>query len=318
MTKHIYSIQEIKSNAKIIKESLARFGVEVKHTHALEVSSAIAGYTTWNIASASAKDSSDDISKSSSSNLNPLSYLTFGQHVATVEPIEYSELVEATPIEMPEPTEEMADKFKEPRSIVVDRTVDVEEFPYAKYCTEYSVNVYGGYIDNMAPDETMYIAHSRLFALDPSDLTDKGYSNLMSKIAGGYDDAEEDFHETMSHPLILNRDDENELLVYVLEAKKGDDIGNEDYIAWVLGMGIVEVLDDKYFGTRTVKVAWPFYHLKGESEAESNSRLLMQMRILESVCKSGIFQSYSKEVELDIKASKIDQTTATMLVAVIK
>ena len=318
MAKHIYSIQEIKSNAKIIKESLARFGVELKHTHALEVSSAIAGFATWNIASASKNDTGDDFQKSRFSNLDPLTYLAFGQHIASIEPIDYSELVEATPIDMPEPTEEMAERLKEPRSIVVSKAVDEEAFPYAQYCTENTVSVYGGYIDNMKADETMYIAHSRLFAFDTSDLTNKGYSELMSNIASGYDDTEGDYSSMMCHPLILKRETEDELLVYVFEAEKGGDIGNDDYITWVLGMGIVEVLDDMYFGDCIVKIAWPFFPCLGENEDESEKRLIRQTTILENVCKSGIFKSHSKKLEVDVKVDFISGPQEAIVVAVVK
>ncbi len=60
MATRTYSVQEIKNNAKIIKETSARLGVIVKYSHALEISSVIAGYKDWNTACAMAEKTQTD------------------------------------------------------------------------------------------------------------------------------------------------------------------------------------------------------------------------------------------------------------------
>jgi len=53
-TTQILTAEQIRQNVKIIKDALGRLGVDIKHGHALETASAVAGYRDWNTASATA------------------------------------------------------------------------------------------------------------------------------------------------------------------------------------------------------------------------------------------------------------------------
>lgn len=58
---HLYSRNEIKQNAALIKNIFLKFGVKIKTGHALEASSLIAGYKNWDSASSIAPNEGRDV-----------------------------------------------------------------------------------------------------------------------------------------------------------------------------------------------------------------------------------------------------------------
>lgn len=281
----ILTAEQIRENAKIIKNVLGRLGVDIKHGHALEAASAVAGYRDWNTAAATAPK------HPSESHNCPVSF--FDTHSVASEPIETSELVSASPIAMPE----LIENTIVPAVVITERAINADKYPHIRWCNDIGVIVLG----SREPSATSsLVCNVRLLVSVADGLYDSEMEEQLNNIADAFNEDGADLHPYLLHTCVLEPKNRKQIIIYVDRLEQGDEVNEPEYIAWILSLGLIEALDHDYFGEHVIKIIWPFIPIDGEDAEKRKVRSTIQLGSLGAVCNSELFQMSARDTTVDL------------------
>lgn len=284
-TTQILTAEQIRQNAKIIKDALGRLGVDIKHGHALEAASAVAGYRDWNTASATAPKHTPE------SHNCPVSF--FDTHSVTSEPIETSELVSASPIPMPEPVENEII----PAIVITERAINAEKYPHIRWCNDIGVIVLGSKEPNTS---SSLVCNVRMLVSVSDGMYDGETEEQLNNIADAFKEGGTNLHPYLLHTSVIQPKNKKQIVVYIERLEQGDEVDEPEYLAWILSLGLVEALDHDYFGEHVIKIVWPFIPIEGENAEDKRLRSTIQLGSLGAVCNSELFQMAARETKVDL------------------